>query len=56
MKEVLDLQEFRDFMKELAEKDRQIKSVQITAPTLEEGLKEAAIELQVTEKILNMKL
>ena len=56
MKEVLDLQEFRAFMKELAEKDSQIKSVQITAPTLEEGLKEAAIELGVTEKQLEYEI
>ena len=52
MKEVLDLQEFREYMKELAEKDSHMKSVQITAPTLDEGLKEAAIELGVAEKQL----
>ncbi len=56
MNEVLDLQEFRAYMKELADKDSQIKSVQITAPTLEEGLKEAAIELQVTEKQLEYEI
>ncbi len=56
MKEVLDLPEFRTYMKELAEKDRQIKSVQINAPSLEEGLKEAAIELQVSEKKLEYEI
>ena len=56
MKEVLDLHEFRAYMKELAEKDSRMKSVQITAPTLEEGLKEAAIELGVTEKQLEYEI
>ncbi len=56
MKEVLDLQEFRAFMKDLAEKDSQIKSVQINAETLEEGLKEAAIELGVSEKKLEYEI
>ena len=56
MKEVLDLQEFRTYMKDLAEKDRQVKSVQISAPSLEDGLKEAAIELEVTEKQLEYEI
>lgn len=52
MKEVLTLREFRNYMKELAQRDRSIKSVQVSAATIEECLQQAAIELGTTETML----
>ncbi len=45
MKELLTLEEFRNYMKELAERDSSIKSVQVSASSVEECLEQAAIEL-----------
>jgi uncharacterized protein len=45
MKEILTLQEFRNYMKDLAEHDSGIKSVQVSASSVEECLEQAAVEL-----------
>jgi len=45
MKETLTLDEFKNYMKNLAEKDNNVKSVQVSAPSIEECLEQAAIEL-----------
>ncbi|MCL2704968.1 MAG: FapA family protein [Spirochaetaceae bacterium] len=45
MKETLTLDEFKNFMKNMAEKDNNKKSVQVSAPSIEECLEQAAIDL-----------
>lgn len=44
----LTLVEFRDFMKDLAAKDKAVKSVHITGASVEECLEQAAIELSTS--------
>ncbi|MCL2481549.1 MAG: FapA family protein, partial [Spirochaetaceae bacterium] len=56
MKETLTLDEFKHYMKNLAEKDSNIKSVQISAPSVEECLEQAAIELNTAVSHLEYEL
>jgi uncharacterized protein len=49
---MVKLQEIRSFMREQAVRDRRRKSIQITAPTIEEALKEASVELELPVKRL----
>ncbi len=48
MKETLTLAEFKNYMKNMAERDSSIKSVQVSASSIEECLDQAAIELGTT--------
>ncbi|MCP5513833.1 MAG: FapA family protein [Spirochaetales bacterium] len=48
MKELLTIGEFRNYMKELASRDSSVKSVQVSAASIEECLEQAAIELGTT--------
>ncbi|MDX9800195.1 MAG: FapA family protein [Spirochaetia bacterium] len=48
MKELLTIREFRNYMKELASRDSSVKSVQVSASSIEECLEQAAIELGTT--------
>lgn len=56
MEEDIGLQEFRDYMKNMAAEDKKIKSVTVTADSIEEGLKQASIELEVAVKRLEYEI
>lgn len=49
---MVNLAELRSYMRDQAARDRQRKSIQVTAPSIEDGLEEAAVELELPVKRL----
>ena len=49
---MVTLQELREYMREMATDDRARRSAQVTAPSIEEALREASVELGLPVKKL----